>query len=54
MDKTELETKIENVRQVLTGICDGLEEDGFILHSVRFVREEGKTHAVMNYENKEN
>ncbi len=47
-EQTNIRT--ENVRKVLEGMSSGLEQEGFILHSVRFVREDGKTRAIMSYE----
>ena len=47
-EQTNIRT--ENVRKVLEGMSSGLEQEGIILHSVRFVREDGKTRAIMSYE----
>lgn len=50
-EQTNIRT--ENVRKVLEGISSGLEQEGFFLHSVRFVREDGKTRAIMSYEERQ-
>lgn len=51
MEPTNIRT--ENVRKVLEGISSSLEVEGFFLHTVRFVRENGNTRAIMTYEEKQ-
>lgn len=54
MDYKNVPMEPDGVRSFLEGLCAAMDKEGFLLHSVRFVRENDKVKALMNYEQRTN